>query len=726
MLLGCLWTVPGQHGKGRRSGRPFFFLAVAVSLLGGAPGSGQGETGGTGIHPLIQGVRIVPPAPGRGIEVSGAGAAPHVLPGTHQNPVGRGLLRFYGCVTCHDLPVKPFAPRRGPDLDRVGEKTTGAWLKRWLPDPAALAPDAKMPRVPLTGEDLDALVAFLMAQRGRQALPEAGRGDAIRGKALYGASECGRCHRLAGEGDDRAPALDRAGEKIRRPWLVAYLMDPSSMVPNTTMPFFGFSQAQAEDLAAYLLGAGGPPDEASFASADDQEGLSAFAQGGCAGCHRIGAYTVRLALPSTEKAAQFLSHHATAGTGSPKVALREAQTEAMAAALVGNGEGEAVDAEAFLSAFWETPIALQGTAPAAYDSAATGLHPEACGTCHPMQFADWQTTVHSQSMGPGVVGQLLDGLWQNPGFAGGCQACHAPASEQHAMVTGERGEYEHNYLYDSTLQKTGLSCVVCHVRAHVRYGPPPGPRAAAQVWRGPGHGGAVVAPVFETSEFCRECHQFGPDAMRLNGKLLQDTYAEWLESPQAAEGQTCQNCHMPDRRHLWRGIHDPEMVREAVKVEVELLQNGSDSVAVEVGLANVGAAHHLPTYVTPLILVRARLLKEDLSPLAGSGEERAIGRRITLSVDQELFDSRIPAGGRWVWRYEAEKRPGAKVLEVSAEVHPDHFYLGFFEAYNRESLSPGARAMIDSAEANARRSPYRLFVRRWPLAELEASVPIDH
>ena len=130
--------------------------------------------------------------------------------------------------------------------------------------------------------------------------------------------------------------------------------------------------------------------------------------------------------------------------------------------------------------------------------------------------------------------------------------------------------------------------------------------------------------------------------------------------------------------------------------------------------------------MTPLILVRARLLKEDLSPLAGTGAERAIGRRIRLSVDQELFDTRIPAGGRWVWRYEAEKRPGAKVLEVSAEVHPDHFYLGFFEAYSREGLSLEAQAMIDSAEANARRSPYPLFERRWLLAELEASVPIDH
>lgn len=107
-----------------------------------------------------------------------------------------------------------FGPRRGPDLDRIREKTTGAYLRRWLPDLVALAPDLKMPRVPLTGEDLDALMAFLMPQRGRQALPEAGRRDAIRGKALYGSSECGCCHWLVGESDHRVPARD---SPIRKP-----------------------------------------------------------------------------------------------------------------------------------------------------------------------------------------------------------------------------------------------------------------------------------------------------------------------------------------------------------------------------------------------------------------------------------------------------------------------------------------------------------------------------
>ena len=48
----------------------------------------------------------------------------------------------------------------------------------------------------------------------------------------------------------------------------------------------------------------------------------------------------------------------------------------------------------------------------------------------------------------------------------------------------------------------------------------------------------------------------GAMASRLNGKPLENTYEEWRKSPAARRGLQCQNCHMPDRRHLWRGIHD--------------------------------------------------------------------------------------------------------------------------------------------------------------------------
>ena len=73
-------------------------------------------------------------------------------------------------------------------------------------------------------------------------------------------------------------------------------------------------------------------------------------------------------------------------------------------------------------------------------------------------------------------------------------------------------------------------------------------------------------PACLSSEFCQSCHQFAPDGLALNGKLLENTYAEWKASRFAREGVQCQDCHMPDRRHLWRGIHDPAMVRSGLTI----------------------------------------------------------------------------------------------------------------------------------------------------------------
>jgi len=129
---------------------------------------------------------------------------------------------------------------------------------------------------------------------------------------------------------------------------------------------------------------------------------------------------------------------------------------------------------------------------------------------------------------------------------------------------------------------------------------------------------------------------------------------------------------------------------------------------VEIRIANVGAGHHLPTYVTPKLFVKVEWLGSD-----ESGDEvwdvvRVIGREVVLSGSEsrEVFDTRIPAGGEWVWRTAtAGKVTG---LRLAVDVHPDHFYLGFFEAYDRDHLDGVTASMIETAEGHVRSSPYRL------------------
>jgi hypothetical protein len=180
---------------------------------------------------------------------------------------------------------------------------------------------------------------------------------------------------------------------------------------------------------------------------------------------------------------------------------------------------------------------------------------------------------------------------------------------------------------------------------------------------------------------------------------------------------------MPDRRHLWRGIHDPDTVREGIRLEVAHAPSGGDSTTVEIHVQNVGAAHNLPTYVTPKIFVRARLLDESGVPIPGTDAERAIGWEVVLTSAErrKVFGTRIPAGGEWVWRYAVPLRPKAEAIDVRLDVHPDHCYIGFFESYPRSGLSPAAAAMIDSAEAHARHSSYRLLQEQWPLDGLTGS-----
>jgi cbb3-type cytochrome oxidase cytochrome c subunit len=51
---------------------------------------------------------------------------------------------------------------QGGPLDGVGGKRDAKWLKAYLADPKSQMPDAKMPKMKLSDQQLDDLVAFLL------------------------------------------------------------------------------------------------------------------------------------------------------------------------------------------------------------------------------------------------------------------------------------------------------------------------------------------------------------------------------------------------------------------------------------------------------------------------------------------------------------------------------------------------------------------------------------
>ena len=364
------------------------------------------------------------------------------------------------------------------------------------------------------------------------------------------------------------------------------------------------------------------------------------------------------------------------------------------------------DSEEFAEEYWVRPIPLQGKAPGGFTSLELSLYPKDCGACHQSQYADWSESLHSMAVGPGLMGQLSPE--ESPNFATSCYLCHAPLSEQQEYLVVD-GEYQRNDRYDERLQKSGVSCSVCHLRGNRRFGPPPlkGSKQS-QI-----HGGFTKSPFFEQSEFCASCHQFPEGAFALNGKLLENTYNEWLASPYPEKGITCQRCHMPERRHLFRGIHDPEMVRSGIEIVVkETNKRGRKGALLTITNSNTG--HYFPTYVTPLIVVRGSLLDGKGDLVDGSVKERFIGRRVELNLSREIEDSRIPPMGRFVFNYSPDDTDRADKIKLEVWVHPDHFYNGFFKS----SLSGGfyaSKEAIEEALETTERSPYLLFSREMEL-----------
>jgi cytochrome c oxidase subunit 2 len=74
------------------------------------------------------------------------------------------------CVGCHTINGTPAQGKVGPNLTHVGSRTTIAAgllentpenLARWLDNPPAIKPGSLMPRLGLTPQEIQALVAYL-------------------------------------------------------------------------------------------------------------------------------------------------------------------------------------------------------------------------------------------------------------------------------------------------------------------------------------------------------------------------------------------------------------------------------------------------------------------------------------------------------------------------------------------------------------------------------------
>lgn len=70
------------------------------------------------------------------------------------------------CVACHALQGQ--GGNVGPALDGIGSRRDAAYIAQWLQNPLALKADSKMPKLPLTENQIVELTAFLSQLKGGQ------------------------------------------------------------------------------------------------------------------------------------------------------------------------------------------------------------------------------------------------------------------------------------------------------------------------------------------------------------------------------------------------------------------------------------------------------------------------------------------------------------------------------------------------------------------------------
>ncbi|MDQ6988659.1 MAG: multiheme c-type cytochrome [Mariprofundaceae bacterium] len=349
------------------------------------------------------------------------------------------------------------------------------------------------------------------------------------------------------------------------------------------------------------------------------------------------------------------------------------------------------------------------------------MRPEACAQCHESQFNDWKQSLHAEAFSPGMVGQFAT---MDHGSGNDCLRCHAPLETQlfdtaQAMLASLKTLRKNpiginqdadlqSQQADLPLRHSGVSCAVCHVRQGLRFGPPRlGSDVQGQI-KGDAHGGFIANKRFEQSNFCAECHQF-PQSYAINGKPLENTVMEWQQSKFSQLGKQCQSCHMPERRHQFKGIHDKDFTRQGL--DIHTVQKG-EYIALSITSTNIG--HAFPTYVTPLVRIHAMAL--DVQQQTIKTWHWDLVREVYYDDGwQEKRDTRLfPDETRLFMPTDIPE--AAIQLHFQIEVKPDHFYQGMYQSLLEDDMQQDAQVLIKRALKTSYQRVYILYdeVRKLP------------
>ncbi|HSE59216.1 MAG TPA: multiheme c-type cytochrome [Nitrospiraceae bacterium] len=308
------------------------------------------------------------------------------------------------------------------------------------------------------------------------------------------------------------------------------------------------------------------------------------------------------------------------------------------------------------------------------------LKAESCGTCHREIYEEWKSSIHAHAYDD----PFFQAYWKKDKHIWVCLNCHTPLENQQPTLIKEipRGRVERavqeiNPRFDPDYQKEAITCAACHVRDGVIHGPYEDSAAPHPT---------KFDPTFRTAQICYRCHNVvsGPAQFYSVGPC--GTYAEYEGKYFMQErGFICQSCHMPEvdrpvadgspirrgRRHLWRGGHDPDMIKRAVAVEITAeprRPKPGDEITFALTLVNAGAGHKIPTG-DPDRHFTVEFDVEDASGRVVAHQQDTMGRWILWQpAILELYDNRLLPLASRDYRFRHKFPSGPERLTVKARV----------------------------------------------------------
>ena len=245
----------------------------------------------------------------------------HLHPATpEQIAHGKLLVMNYGCASCHQISGIKKPENIAPELSRIGSKPISQLLflpgmPHTLPDyiagkiktPRAFQSGLKMPQFSFTTEQIDALTTALLSLSDRaRTLPpsvllahtaDSNYEPAGKAGGLMRDLACSSCHRINGHGGDLAPELSLEGSAVQRPWLQAFLKNPTTLRPALIrrMPRFNLTDSEISQLSDYIMTVYQSPaiDRDSmplsgYSAGQVEEGKQLFySKYGCQACHIV-------------------------------------------------------------------------------------------------------------------------------------------------------------------------------------------------------------------------------------------------------------------------------------------------------------------------------------------------------------------------------------------------------------------------------------------------------